>query len=1089
MKEKFFKWFDLAILTILFLTLISALFYPPYRNIYSGIVYNFLISFSTFLFIIRYKFSKEISYNETPIDNLLFLLFCWYIFSTIFSINIFNSLNASLSFAVLLAFYYLIHNYAKTFYKNILWFLFIITALLSFYGFYQYFYGFDQTLNYLKNNPVDNSTDIINRLKSHRIFSTFIYPNSFAGFLIMIIPITFSFAKNEKKYRLFLVPLLILFICALLLTKSIGAFISLILSIILVSSLISDKTVKNFKIFLLYFLIILTIIFTFIIKERGPQDFLSNLSSKYLSLIKMTNIASNYLLSGAGPGNFEQVYNALNNTMGYLKYAHNIIMQITIELGLPGTILVLIILYSQYKIILQNFFYLKTPQSKIFIISLLISITSFLIHNLVDFDIYNFELAMIFVLLVAILNSQIIIGTLEIKKIKLIYYLGLNPAKRRSIIFTIIILILGLSAINGAQNIYISTLINILVAIGFSIWSVSKEEIRQTDFDVPILIFIILSLISFFYTLNLYKFTEYFTLIVISVAVFYLYSQFLRRYIYKIIISNYITIIGIIMSIFITLIWIINFFKIQFPLINNINLNLPFVYLYLIITFNFILCKILFEKKIENLNIKIFALTIILVNQFLIAYKIFLFLQFFIFIFIWLYYKKYKFYVKDIYEKELFKFKFLNFLLIAFVIIISAVIFNSHNKTIFNKEANILHKKEINKNILKIITDKPLTGYGIGSYENIFFEPNFSFNSTIKFNTFPSFANNEFLQIYLALGLPGLILLIFIIYLIIKNLPEVGGHRKVWSASIGTYFSLIALIISFFFYNTLHFPGMLITFTVFVSMLSKEKSSIPTIPKESLFFVKIYYFIHIIFSFIIFNFIIRPAVGDLLNTYYERTKNTKYLEYAITIEPLNPKNIFKKGILLEKNKFYEDAIKNYEKVILIEKNNFNYYLSLGRCFYYLNNIETSIRYYEKAIKYNPYNIFTYYELANIYILKLNNLNVAKNFLIKALEYEPNFLKAKHSLAQILKQENNYIAALNQYNEIEEKINKLQPQTQYEKSLLDFPVEILYLNKALIFRDLKNFDQAILYLKKYYVLTKDENIKKMINELTEKGRKN
>jgi len=1089
MKEKFSKWLDLAILTILFLTVISALFYPPYRNIYSGIVYNFLISFSTFLFIIRYKFSKEISYNETPIDNLLFLLFCWYIFSTIFSINIFNSLNASLSFAVLLAFYYLIHNYAKTFYKNILWFLFIITAVLSFYGFYQYFYGFDQTLNYLKNNPVENTMDIINRLKSHRIFSTFIYPNSFAGFLIMIIPITFSFVKNEKKYRLFLVPLLVLFILALLLTKSIGAFISLILSIVLVSFLISDKTVKKFKIFLLYFLIILVIIFAFIIKERGAQDFLSNLSSKYLSLIKMANIASNYFLSGAGPGNFEQVYNSLNNKTDYLKYAHNIIMQTTIELGLPGIILLLIILYSQYKVILQNFFYLKTPQSKIFIISLLISITSFLIHNLVDFDIYNFELAMIFVLLVAILNSQIIIGTLEIKKIKLIYYLGLNPGKRRSIIFTIIILILGLSAINGAQNIYISTLINILVAIGFSIWSVSKEEIRQTDFDIPILIFIILSLISFFYTLNLYKFTGYFTIIIISITVFYLYSQFLRRYIYKIIISNYITIIGIIISLFIILIWIFNFFKMSFPLIKNINLNLSFVSLYLIITFNFILCKILFEKKINNLNIKISGLAIILVSQLLISYKMFLFLQFLIFILIGLYYRKYRFYVKDIYERELFKFKLLNFLFIALIIIISAGLFQSHNKITFNKEANILHKKEINKNTLKIIADKPLTGYGIGSYDNISFNLAFSFNSDIRFNNVPSLTNNEFLQIYLALGLPGLILLIFIIYLIIKNSPEVGGHRKVWAASTGTYFSLITLIISLLFYNTLHLPGMLITFTVFVSMLSREKSSIPTIPKEALFFVKIYYFIHIIFSFIIFSFIIRPAIGDLLNTYYEKTGDTKYLEYAITVEPLNPQNIFKKGFLLEKNKFYEDAIKNYEKVILIEKNNFNYYLSLARCFYYLNNIETSIKYYEKTIKYNPYNIFAYYELANIYISKLNDLNNAKSLLLKALEYEPNFLKAKHSLALILKQENNYIAALNQYNEIEEKIDKLQPQTEYEKSLLDFPIEILYLNKALILENLKNFDQAILYFEKYYVLTKDEKIKKIINQLKEKGRKN
>ncbi|HPD19289.1 MAG TPA: O-antigen ligase family protein, partial [Candidatus Goldiibacteriota bacterium] len=358
MKEKVFRIFDVSAISILCITLISSLIYPPYRNFYSIIVYVLFISFSTFLYIIRYKFSKEVAYNETPVDNLLFLFFIWHIISTMFATNKIVSLNTTVIFSVLLAFYYVIHNYAKIFYKNILWILFSVAAVLSIYGIYQYFFGFNYTLNYLYSNPAEISSDIISRLKSNRIFSTFIYPNTFAGFLIMIIPVAIGFTKNEKKYRIFLVPLLLLLTFALLLTKSVGAFISLILSMILIFFLVSDKSIKNFKSFLICFFLIILLIFIFVIKDRGIHDIISSFSAKYYSIIKMLRVSADYLLFGSGPGNFEEVYNAAGiNKSGYLKYAHNIIMQTTIELGIPGIIILLLILFSQYKVILQNFFF------------------------------------------------------------------------------------------------------------------------------------------------------------------------------------------------------------------------------------------------------------------------------------------------------------------------------------------------------------------------------------------------------------------------------------------------------------------------------------------------------------------------------------------------------------------------------------------------------------------------------------------------------------------------------------------------------------------------------------------------------------
>jgi tetratricopeptide (TPR) repeat protein len=350
-------------------------------------------------------------------------------------------------------------------------------------------------------------------------------------------------------------------------------------------------------------------------------------------------------------------------------------------------------------------------------------------------------------------------------------------------------------------------------------------------------------------------------------------------------------------------------------------------------------------------------------------------------------------------------------------------------------------------------------------------------------------SGNEFLQIGTALGIPGVIILLLIFIVIIKNSPELGGHRKAWSASAGAYFAVIGMLISCLFNNTLHYAGLLLTFVVLVSLLSKEKYSISTIPKEALFFVKIYYFIYLIFAFIIFSLVIRPAMGHLLTNYYDKTQKIRFLDNAIRVEPFNGEHFFKKGILFEKAKIYDEAVKNYLNVCKVDKKNYDCLRSLGRSNAESGDISSALKFYELSVKYNPFNVFTYYDLASLYYFKLNDVDVAEKYLIKSITYEPNYVSARHLLALILKQRSNQIQALNQYDEIEKILAKNTPETEYEKSLLDFPVEILYLNKALIFKDIGDFEQAVYYYKKYYELNKDENVKKIIKQLNKKGIKN
>ncbi|MCX7698395.1 MAG: hypothetical protein N2114_02880, partial [Candidatus Goldbacteria bacterium] len=178
----------------------------------------------------------------------------------------------------------------------------------------------------------------------------------------------------------------------------------------------------------------------------------------------------------------------------------------------------------------------------------------------------------------------------------------------------------------------------------------------------------------------------------------------------------------------------------------------------------------------------------------------------------------------------------------------------------------------------------------------------------------------------------------------------------------------------------------------------------------------------------------------------------------------------------EKIQKYKESIKNYNLACNLDRKNYIYFYHLARMYVYLEDISSAIKFFEKSIILNPYNVFAYYEIANLYFAKLKNLTEAKKYLIKSLEYEPNFISSKNLLASILLQENNKIAALNQYNEIEDILQKYEPKTEYEKSLLDFRIEMLYLNKANILKNIGDFKLATYYYKKYYELLKNENIK-------------
>ena len=105
----------------------------------------------------------------------------------------------------------------------------------------------------------------------------------------------------------------------------------------------------------------------------------------------------------------------------------------------------------------------------------------------------------------------------------------------------------------------------------------------------------------------------------------------------------------------------------------------------------------------------------------------------------------------------------------------------------------------------------------------------------------------------------------------------------------------------------------------------------------------------------------------------------------------NNKDIFGfnvKGLLLLSNYKTNEAIRVFERAILINKNYPDSYNNLGKCFYELENLELAFQNFKKAFRINPQFDLAIINIANVLSLRDKNI-VAINFYNKALKINPS----------------------------------------------------------------------------------------------------
>ncbi|MCX7706157.1 MAG: O-antigen ligase family protein [bacterium] len=263
----------------------------------------------------------------------------------------------------------------------------ISLTLTMVYGIHQYFWGLESTRKMLLQNPGmmrNISETYLDRMASNRIFATFVYPNTFAGYMLMIYPIVFFSIFSERQKNFFKITNII--ILSLLLpvfaaTESMGGwFCFIVISfLMLLFFLIPKKFFLPSCVAILFIALLLTIAGL----KAGFLPKLSSLTDRISYWIAAVEIFKNYPIIGVGPGNFSHFYLQfkLQGTME-AKFAHNLFFEILVSTGLIGCCL----------FFLSVFFFIKKNIKKILLTEnyvlngLFFGIFGIFLHCLVDFD-------------------------------------------------------------------------------------------------------------------------------------------------------------------------------------------------------------------------------------------------------------------------------------------------------------------------------------------------------------------------------------------------------------------------------------------------------------------------------------------------------------------------------------------------------------------------------------------------------------------------------------------------------------------------------------------------------------------------------
>lgn len=387
-KDSVIQYCDLGIE----LSLNVLIFILPFRHTAS--IRSFCILFPVLLWIVKMVLQKKLLFSRTSLDLPIAAFFLWGLISLLTATDLRYSINEIRGemATYFLLFYLVINNLRdEEKIKGLIKTLALGVFTMSFYGIIEFLQRENRSL-----------TEIV-KINSLTV--------DLGVYLILAVPVVFILygLSNSIKEKFFMSIVDLIALFALYLTHNRAAWVTFIAQVILLTSIKKKWKTLLAVIFMIIILMVIAIfspVKDVLIHEvpvpspKGEMVGRETALSRIVIWKEGIGKIREHPLTGIGYGkeSFKKAFpdNPIMLEDKGLWHTHNIFMEIALEIGIPGLIIFLWLLYSLTKTIIKG---MKTTGfRKVLMTSLLIVLIGFLIRNQFDY-IYIDDTALMFWLL------------------------------------------------------------------------------------------------------------------------------------------------------------------------------------------------------------------------------------------------------------------------------------------------------------------------------------------------------------------------------------------------------------------------------------------------------------------------------------------------------------------------------------------------------------------------------------------------------------------------------------------------------------------------------------------------------------------
>ena len=392
---------------------------------WSNTLFQLLILIMAMVWLLEMCLKGEFTFKKTVINLPLGIFFLFFIISIFRSVHLHESMVITFQFLSYALLYFVVANNVElASKKDINLLLFVMAAayvLVIGYGYYQYFWGFEATREYVMAHPsaITSTPQFQIRLKDNAVFSFFVFAPALAGYLVVVFPVLLSLIILSNKIWQRASYLIILFagIIILFLTYSKGGWLAFGLTLLLYLFIFRPEVLKRNKwnirlggkIILSCILVAAIVISALYSINPARVPRIENLLGSFNVRLQYWKAAVDMIkdrpLLGFGPGTFGSIYPRYKlPDAEETQLAHNNYIQVWVESGVFAFLAYMWLVFGFLWLVFHN--RKKSGENQVLRMGLSLGIIAFLIHSIVDFNLYVPGIATFFWIFMGLVSSS-----------------------------------------------------------------------------------------------------------------------------------------------------------------------------------------------------------------------------------------------------------------------------------------------------------------------------------------------------------------------------------------------------------------------------------------------------------------------------------------------------------------------------------------------------------------------------------------------------------------------------------------------------------------------------------------------------------